>query len=189
MSNNENRRGGSSFDQPYIEVNEVNNQEIYISRGKRAPVNVEVEQVTKEIPTPKNKEKNYAIAPMEEVIEEESIFKGKKLSYEPVPLEEALPRIEPTDELKETHQTSKAPKISKKKPFKQLTIDEKIDYLQNYPTLLPPVYCFYQLDTFTVQGKLEEVTETELIILQKNQTQKTIERKSIKNILLPGLGS
>lgn len=188
MSNNENRRGGSSFDQPYIEVNEVNNQEIYISRGKRVPVNVEIEQVTNETKKPKNKEINYVIAPMEEVTEEESIFKGKKLSYEPALIEKELPIVESTNEVKTEHQTSNPPKLSKKKPFKQLTIDEKIEYLQNYPALLPPVYCFYQLDTFTVQGKLEEVTETELKIVQKNQTQKTIERKSIKNILLPGLG-
>lgn len=187
MSNYDEKKSGfSSFDQAYIEINEVNNQEIYISRGKRQIVNQEVDLVTKEkeVEKPKNKEKNYGFSPLQEITQEESVFKAKRL-----PISEPIqPVFEETIEVEMTNHQQPQPGLNKRKPFKQLTIEEKISYLQNYPSVLPPVSCFYQLDTTTLQGKLEEVNDTHIVIIQKDQTKKNIEKHSIRNILLPGLG-
>lgn len=185
-SSEEKKRPFMYIHQPYIEVNEVNNQEVYISKGKK-------QRIIEDIPDIPNISE---IQP--EVEQEQPVQKRRKpFSIPPLsPVEEISSKehvVEKTDiqpkEVQGMGEMRKVkPQFSRKRPFRELTIDEKIAYIENYPTQLPPVSCFYKLKDKTVQGKLEGISSTHLELIKNNGNKEVIKIEEIVDIMLPGLG-
>ena len=164
--------------QPYIQVNEANNQEIYISRSNKRMVE-QVQEVKREVeqPKPKKMYENYS---------DSSFDSSFDFSFE---IEEQ-PKIEikeveehPVGEFKKVK-----PQFTRRPSFKELSIIEKIKYLENYPTQLPPVHCSYKLESEMIKGKLDGVNDSHIELILEDGSTQIIEISTIQDILLPGLG-
>ena len=172
-SSDEKKRPFLYIHQPYIEVNEVNNQEVYISKGKRQRMTEDIPENKTEIEQTKPKKaKSYSIPPLS-AIDDTDPHEVKRVEMEQKDLVE----------IKEVR-----PKFNRRRPFKELSIREKIAYIENYPSQLPPVSCFYKLPDRTLQGKLVRVSDSHLELTQENGDKQVIEIEEILEIRLPGLG-
>jgi hypothetical protein len=73
------------------------------------------------------------------------------------------------------------------KSFKEMTLMERLEYLQNFPKALPPVPCVFYTEEKNVQGYLVEYNEQDVTIRFPNQTTETIPLKNIKDVMMIGI--
>jgi hypothetical protein len=77
--------------------------------------------------------------------------------------------------------------LNRVKPFKEMNITERLDYLINYPIVLPPPPCVFITDEKNYQGYLTEYDGHEATIRFHDQTTKTVPVIALKNVILIGL--
>jgi hypothetical protein len=73
------------------------------------------------------------------------------------------------------------------KAFKEMSLLERLEYLDNFPKALPPVPCVFYTEEKNYQGYLVEYNEQDVNIRIPNQTIETIPFRSIKDILMIGI--
>ena len=77
--------------------------------------------------------------------------------------------------------------LNRVKPFKEMNIEERLDYLKNYPRVLPPAPCVFVTEENNYQGYLNEYDGQDVTILFHDQTTKTVPVHALTNIFLIGL--
>jgi hypothetical protein len=122
--------------------------------------------------------------------EEEEQIKKKQISVAekeigeigkvPIPIEMSKP---------EKPQESRPPRssFSRVKSFKEMNLQERLEYLINFPKVLPPVPCvFYTIDK-NYQGYLIDHKEDHITIEFHDKTTKTLSVQELKNIIMIGI--
>ncbi|WP_026566157.1 CotO family spore coat protein [Bacillus sp. UNC41MFS5] len=90
--------------------------------------------------------------------------------------------------------TSKPPQkrqhssLKKVKPFKEMSIEERIEYLKNYPKVLPPAPCVFVTEENNYQGYLIDYDGHDVTIRFHDKTTKTVPVLALTNIFLIGIG-
>jgi len=79
------------------------------------------------------------------------------------------------------------PFLKKVKPFKEMDLLERLDYLINFPKVLPPVPCVFYTARGTFQGYLTEYTDQDVTIRFHNQTSKTIPLEQLTKVMMIGI--
>ncbi|PFP29677.1 hypothetical protein COJ96_08255 [Bacillus sp. AFS073361] len=74
------------------------------------------------------------------------------------------------------------------KPFKEMSIEERIEYLKNYPKVLPPAPCVFVTEENNYQGYLIDYDGQDVTIRFHDKTTKTVPVHELTNILLIGIG-
>lgn len=97
-----------------------------------------------------------------------------------------LDRKEVQSTMEEYDQNRHSP-LKRLKPFKEMDLEEKIEYLQNFPKSIPPVPCIFQTANEAVRGIFVNKTENEVIVKQFDQTEKSISIKDLTSIVMMGL--
>ncbi len=88
-----------------------------------------------------------------------------------------------SSEQKEKHHSY----LKRVKPFNEMEVSERIDYLLNIPKILPPVPCVFYTTNQNYQGYLTDFEENQVTIQFHNKTTTTIPIAEIKNITMIGL--
>jgi|GEM_PF-2148010 len=89
--------------------------------------------------------------------------------------------------------TSKSPQkrerafFNRVKPFKEMNIEERLDYLKNYPRVLSPAPCVFVTEEDNYQGYLSEYDGQDVTIRFHDQTIKIVPVHALINIFLIGL--
>ncbi|GIN62991.1 hypothetical protein J27TS8_29840 [Robertmurraya siralis] len=73
------------------------------------------------------------------------------------------------------------------KPFREMNIEEKLDYLTHFPRQLPPVPCLFQTEDKVLRGILKEKKEQEVIVKLFDKTEVTIPTKDLIEVRMIGL--
>ncbi|MGG0719062.1 CotO family spore coat protein [Robertmurraya massiliosenegalensis] len=73
------------------------------------------------------------------------------------------------------------------KPFKEMNVEEKLDYLANFPPQLPPVPCLFQTEGKAVRGILKEKNNREVIVKLFDKTESTILIKDLLEVRMVGM--
>jgi len=68
-----------------------------------------------------------------------------------------------------------------------MDVEEKLDYLANFPRQLPPVPCLFQTEGKAVRGILKEKNNREVIVKLFDQTESTILIKDLVEVRMVGL--
>jgi len=84
-------------------------------------------------------------------------------------------------------QNKKQTSLNRVKPFKEMNLEERLDYLINYPKVLPPAPCVFVTEEKNYQGYLIEYDSEDVTIRFHDQTTKTMPVHALKNVLLIGL--
>ncbi|MEH7336653.1 CotO family spore coat protein [Neobacillus drentensis] len=77
--------------------------------------------------------------------------------------------------------------FSRVKPFKEMNIKERIEYLLNFPKVLPPPPCVIYTSENRYQGILIEYTDNRVTIQSPDQSTNTILLEDIKNVIMIGI--
>ncbi|WP_223592799.1 CotO family spore coat protein [Neobacillus bataviensis] len=86
-----------------------------------------------------------------------------------------------------THQMKSQSSFSRVKPFKEMNIKERIEYLLNFPKVLPPPPCVIYTSDNRYQGILIEYTDNRVTIKSPDQSTNTILLEDIKNVIMIGI--
>lgn len=73
------------------------------------------------------------------------------------------------------------------KPFKEMSVQERLDYLINFPKVLPMVPCVFYTTDEKFLGTLCGADDTQITIQTADRLEKTIAIKDIKNIIMIGI--
>ncbi len=73
------------------------------------------------------------------------------------------------------------------KPFKEMNVIERLEYLINYPIVLPPPPCVFITDEGNYQGYLTKYDGNDVTIRFHDQTMKTVSVNTLKNVMLIGI--
>lgn len=76
------------------------------------------------------------------------------------------------------------PSFNRVKGFKEMDISERLQYLINFPKMLPPVPCVFYTTNQNYQGYLSEYLEDQITIQFHDQTTKTLAVKDLKDIIM-----
>jgi hypothetical protein len=150
--------------QPFARTPATTMQDVYTSRQ-------EEELVEEEKPLEAESKKNISLA-------------KKEIVQEQIPRDEnrlEIPQAT-TATIKEKHSSFK-----RVKPFKEMTVKERLDYLINYPTVLPTPPCVFITDEKNYQGYLTECDGNEVTIRFHDQTNKTVAVNALKDVILIGI--
>jgi hypothetical protein len=77
--------------------------------------------------------------------------------------------------------------FSRVKPFKEMDLYERLEYLVNFPKVLPPVPCVFITVEGNYQGYLTEYDEHQVTIQFHDQTSKTLPLDEIKDVIMIGI--
>ncbi|MGG3469848.1 CotO family spore coat protein [Neobacillus pocheonensis] len=119
--------------------------------------------------------------PKEEIPKEEPKMKAKKDAIHQ-PIQKDIPKTEVA-----SHQENKQPSFSRVKPFKEMDIKERLEYLINFPKVLPPAPCVLYTVDKSYQGYLKEYADNQVTIQLPNQSIKTVAFEDIKNVVMIGI--
>ncbi|MDR6124533.1 hypothetical protein QFZ87_004130 [Bacillus sp. SLBN-46] len=163
MSTKKNQGPLLYVNQPFSRIpSNTNMQEIYISKGKQE----DLEEVK---PVETESKKNISLAKKEIVQEAET----KK--------EATLPS---SDNL---HQQEPKPSFKRVKPFKDLDLKERLDYLINFPKVLPPVPCVFYTNEENYTGYLTANDDFQITIQFHDQSTIDIPLVELKDIIMIGI--
>ncbi|WP_413301986.1 CotO family spore coat protein [Bacillus sp. 1P10SD] len=140
----------------------TNMQEIYISKGDQ-------EDLEEEKPIETESKKKVSLAKKEFVQEVET----KK---------EATPPS--SDNLQ---QQKPKPSFKRVKPFKELDIKERLDYLINFPKVLPPVPCVFYTKEENYTGYLTAYDDDQVTIQFHDQSTIDIPLLELKDVIMIGI--
>ncbi|MBL4952416.1 CotO family spore coat protein [Neobacillus sp. OS1-32] len=145
--------------------------------------------------SPNNQEIYTSKREIEEFVEGEAAVQGKEskelktgIFREPIPIE-----IEQTDQKQNQVPDGSLPNekvvshLKRVKPFNEMDVKERIDYLLNIPKVLPPIPCVFYTTTENYQGYLAGFVDNEITIQFHNKSTKTIPLDQLKNIIMIGL--
>ncbi len=127
--------------------------------------------------------------PVEELQPKEE--KPKKKGFE-VSLEKAeLPVVSKKEKSGGTEVQKKVDKhqhsFSKVKSFKEMNVNERLEYLIHFPKSLPPVPCVFFTEEKNYHGYLLSNIENQVTIQIPNQASVTIAANQITNVIMIGL--
>lgn len=88
---------------------------------------------------------------------------------------------------KDVPEKKAAPSFNKVKPFKEMGLIERLEYLNNFPKVLPPVSCIFYTIKGNFQGILSNYENDQLTIRLPNQTTKLIPLAELTNVVMMGL--
>jgi hypothetical protein len=153
-----------------------NMQEVYSSKSNQEEI---VEEKGPEI------ESKLGISLAKKEIDEEIDTKLEKPDSKP---EKAELKSEKTELKQASHQKGKQrAALNRVKPFKEMDVVERLDYLINFPKVLPPVPCVFYTAEKNYQGYLTEYNHQYVTIQFYDQTSKTIPLNELKNIMMIGI--
>jgi hypothetical protein len=160
--------------QPFIRTPATNMQDVYTS-------NLELEPMEAETPLEEESKKKISLAKKEAA--QEPIAKEVTRSESPASTSSAKSNTTPPTS---TQRRQHSP-FNRVKPFKEMDIKERLDYLINYPKVLPPAPCAFITDEKNYQGYLIEYTGQEATIRLYDQSTKTLPVNALKGVLLIGI--
>lgn len=73
------------------------------------------------------------------------------------------------------------------KPFREMDIEEKIDYLYQFPRQLPPVPCLFQTENNVLRGILIEKTDEEIHLRLFDKSEVSVPIKELLEVKMIGL--
>jgi hypothetical protein len=159
--------------QPFARTPATNMQDTYTTR----------EELVVEEEKPSRDESNKEISLTKKEIVPEQIKKdGKKLENPSSTLQTKTPVTSAT-----THQNRQHTTFNRVKPFKEMNMEERLDYLINYPKVLPPAPCVFVTEEKSYQGFLIEYDGQEATIRFHDQSTKTIPVQALNNVFLIGI--
>lgn len=80
-----------------------------------------------------------------------------------------------------------SPSFNRVKPFKEMNLTERLDYLLNFPKVLPPVPCIFYTNTQKLQGYLTAYEDNIVTIQLSNKSLKTFAVEELTNVVMMGL--
>jgi hypothetical protein len=92
-------------------------------------------------------------------------------------------RASSSQQLADVQQSS----FNRVKPFKEMDVLERLDYLINFPKVLPPVPCVFNTVEGSYQGYLSDSDALHVTIKFHDQTSKTLPLDAIKEVLMIGI--
>ncbi|NHC40225.1 hypothetical protein G6549_09595 [Bacillus sp. MM2020_1] len=140
-----------------------------------------------------NMQDTYSIKLDEVLIEDEmpiEVESKKKISLAKKDIEPE-PKNKEENKLENPQKTSISDKhhstFKRVKPFKEMNVIERLDYLIKYPIVLPPPPCVFITDEGNYQGYLTKYDGNEVTIRFHDQTMKTVSVNALKNVMLIGI--
>jgi len=122
----------------------------------------------------------------EELVKEEHIKKipvPKKEDFnEPIPID-----VTKTENQQAAYQEKHRSSFNRVKSFKELDIKERLEYLINFPKVLPPVPCLFNTGEKSIQGYLSKYQDDQVTIKFHDQTTETLAVHEIKDIIMIGI--
>jgi hypothetical protein len=159
--------------QPFARTPATNMQDTYTTREELV--------VEEERPSEDESKKKISLA-KKEIIPEQINKDVKKLENPSTTPQTKTPETSATTHQKRQHTT-----FNRVKPFKEMNIEERLDYLINYPKVLPPAPCVFATEEKNYQGYLIEYDGQEATIRFHDQSTKTVPVHELKNVLLIGI--
>jgi hypothetical protein len=145
-------------------------------------------------------QQSFLRTPSDTHMQEIYISRQEELEIEPEKVQESAPAPEESKpaakEIEETvaktssssNQTDKMHSgFNRVKPFKEMNIQERLDYLINFPKVLPPVPCVFYTADEKFMGTLSGADDQQITILTANQLSQTVPINQIKNIVMIGI--
>lgn len=153
--------------QPFSRTpSKINMQEVYTNRQETEPPKEE-KQIGEEV----NKKISLA---------------KKEVLLEPIPIKVTKSENQQTTSSAPQYDRQR-PSFSRVKPFKELNLMERLDYLINFPKVLPPVPCVFYTANKNYQGYLIEYTDQQVTIQFHDQNTETIALDELKDIIMIGI--
>ncbi|MBV7508495.1 spore coat CotO family protein [Bacillus sp. sid0103] len=159
--------------QPFSRPPATNMQETYT-------IKQELIEQEEENPSEEEGKKKLSLAKQELVPEQ--IKKGVKKEENSSPTRHMKSLASPTQ-----FQDKKRTSLNRVKPFKQMNLGERLDYLLNYPKALPPAPCVFVTEENSYQGYLMEYDGQNVTIRFHDQTTKSVPVHALKNVMLIGI--
>jgi hypothetical protein len=160
--------------QPFVRTPATSMQDVYTSKE-------EIEQLEAERPLEEESKKKISLAKKEVV--QEPIQKEVTRSENPAATSPNKSiKTSPTDIQKKQHSS-----FNRVKPFKEMDIKERLDYLINYPKVLPPAPCVFITEDKNYQGYLIEYDGQEATIRSYDQSTNTMPVNALKGVHLIGI--
>jgi hypothetical protein len=125
----------------------------------------------------------------EELVEEEKLLEAeskKKIVQEPIGTEASRSDNPATKSPTSIQERQHSP-FNRVKPFKEMDIKERLDYLIKYPIVLPPPPCVFITEEKNYQGYLTEYDGNEVTIRFHDKSTKTEPVHALKGVILIGL--
>ncbi|WHY79001.1 CotO family spore coat protein [Neobacillus sp. WH10] len=107
----------------------------------------------------------------------------KDLFQEPIPIDVVKSENLQTAQQQQTHRRS----LNRVKPFKEMDLNERLDYLINFPKVLPPVPCVFYTTEKNHQGYLAEYDHQQVTIKLNDQTFKTVPLQELTDVIMIGI--
>jgi hypothetical protein len=73
------------------------------------------------------------------------------------------------------------------KPFREMDVNERLDYLANFPKQLPPVPCLFQTENKAMRGILMEKSTDQIVLKLFDKTEVAIPVEDIIEVRIIGL--
>lgn len=120
-----------------------------------------------------------AIEPLQEDKQREMTLTSKQV-------QQTIEDYEQAQTVQESHRGEFG--LRKVKPFKEMDLIERLDYLKNFPPQLPPIPCNFQTGNKTIRGILVEKRERDVIIRLFDKSEVTISIQDLDEVRMIGLG-
>jgi len=91
------------------------------------------------------------------------------------------------EEFEEEHLERNKKGLRRLKSFREMDIEERLDYLAYFPKKLPPVPCLFQTKTKEIRGTLMEKTEEQVVIKLFDKTEIALPINDLIAIRMIGL--
>ena len=129
---------------------------------------------------------------IQEPIEDEKVPEFESKQRISLAKKELVPEIEVKSEnpqfISTVHQKEKQrTSLNRVKPFKDMGILERLDYLINFPKVLPPVPCVFYTAEENYHGFLTEYDQHQIVIQIHDQTSITIPVEELKSVMMIGI--
>jgi hypothetical protein len=132
---------------------------------------------------PESKQVTDEKLPVDKIERKVSMMK-KEAVQEQTPIEVSLSdKQQPTTQNDEIQRAS----FRKVKSFKEMDIKERLEYLLNFPKVLPPVPCVFYTEGKSYQGYLHEYQDDLVTIKFHDQTTETIPFHQLKDVIMIGI--
>jgi len=117
----------------------------------------------------------------------EETKKTNPIAKEEIVLEKKVKSKEPEVDSESNQKGKHRHSLKRVKPFKEMDLLERLDYLTNFPKVLPPVPCVFYTTQGNYQGYLTEYTDQYVTLQFHDQTSKTLPLEQLTNIIMIGL--
>jgi hypothetical protein len=163
--------------QPFIRTPATNMQDVYTSK-------LELEELEAEKPLEEESKKKISLTKKD--IVQEPIAK-EVTRTEKLELPVSAPTSKSMTATPNMNQQRQHSSFKRVKPFKEMDIQERLEYLINYPKVLPPAPCIFMTDEQNYQGYLIDYTGEEVTIKLYDQSSKTVAVHTLKGVNLIGI--